>query len=203
MLIKNGGIITALLLCCIILHSCVSIKSDQVEKQYYHFKADISDNPVFFNQGHPLVFKPFTIDPAFDSHEFIFRTDANRYRFDYYNEFINSPAMLISDKLSQLIYTSDSFQPVSLDRKENTPYRLSGRIIQLYGDVQNPRIPKAVIKIRLSLERKHGQQFKHVMDKTYKSAQVIFSQMPDHLIQGWQTGISQIADEFIYDFKQL
>lgn len=201
-LFTKKNIFAAALLCCVVLHGCVSIKNDQIEKQYYNFQTDISSGSSLFNQGYALVFKRFTIDPAFDSHVFIYRTDTSRYRFDYYNEFINSPARLISDKLSELIYLSDSFKPISPNRPNDTPFRLSGKIIQLYGDVQNPRLPRAVIKIRILLEQKHAGKFTPVLNKTYKSAQVIYSETPDHLIQGWSTGLSQIAGDFINDFKQ-
>ncbi|MCK5686714.1 hypothetical protein KAJ27_21430 [bacterium] len=202
---KTLFIITVFLMCMNIFYGCGSLKTQYIEKQYYDLTTGTPDNTSgskdCTNSGSTVLIKPFPIDPAFDSFSFIYRVDKTRYVYDYYNEFISSPAKLISDKIAETLYASPHFQSALTKKPEDIEYRLSGKIIKLYGNFQKINTPKAVIEIRILLEQKNKKIFNQVISKIYSGTQTISSASPDDLLEGWDRGFSTIMKTFIKDFK--
>jgi len=208
---KKAFILIVFLMCLNVFHGCGSLKTQYIEKQYYDLTADLStgiSNDISGSTSNirlksTILIKQFSIDPAFDSHSLVYRVDKIRYIYDYYNEFVSSPAKLVSDKIAETLYASTCFQPALAKKPEDIEYRLSGKIIKLYGDFQNINDPKAIMEIRMILEQKKNRVFQQIISKTYSDAQMISSATPEHLIKGWNRGLSTIMTDFIKDFTRL
>lgn len=137
------------------------------------------------------------------SFAFVYRIGKNEYETDYYNEFISSPAKMITEKIEESLYKSSYFISAQTKMKQNIDFRLSGKITSLYGDFQDTNISKAIIEIRMILEKKTGNTFQIVFEKIYPTEENIPTRAPDHLVAGWNAGFSKIVTQFINDFKSL
>lgn len=183
-----------------VITGCTGFKRDRLTKSYFDLNAEeLKQGPNNICKGASLMIKEFGIHPGFDSHSFIYRVDTGKYRNDFYNEFITYPARLITEKFIEALCKSEKFTMELSDSKKFYEYRLSGKIVRLYGDYFNPDFPKSVLEIRLILEKRRLSSFKPVLIKTYSQVQEITSMTPEQLVSGWNTGIRNIIDQFLLD----
>lgn len=179
---------------------CTGFKRERLTKSYFDLNAEeLKHDPNNTRKGAPLMIKEFGIHSGFDSHSFIYRVDTEKYRNDFYNEFITYPAKLITEKFIEALCKSEKFTMELSDSKKSYEYRLSGKIVRLYGDYLNPDFPKSVLEIRLILEKRRLSSFKPVLNKTYSQVQKITSMKPEQLVSGWNTGLRNIIDQFLLD----
>lgn len=202
MLRKNYIFLVGFLIFLGTFSGCAGLQKEPVKKNY--FGLDTA-GPIFNQQDissiDNLLVKEFFINPLFDSHSFVYRLGETEYITDYYNEFITYPAKLVTEKIAETLYASGYFTPALTNMKQDIRYRISGKITRLYGDFQKTDDPKAVIEIRIILEKRTDKDFQAISSKTYLAEEPISSRKPDHLVTGWNTGLSKIIAQFIRDFK--
>ena len=98
------------------------------KKQVFRLCADC-DNPAGQRNrsaGAPLVVKRLDISPEFSGAGFVYRVDQNRFTQDYYNNYMTSPARMISDVMLEALVDSPQFAPAP----KNTD---SGRYLPVMG----------------------------------------------------------------------
>lgn len=191
------------LLCVVLFTGCSGLQKEHIQKRYFSLDISQGGTDKETATGKALLVKELLISPAFDSHAFTLKKGKNNFTTDYYNEFVSYPARLISDEITEELYRSSYFsQPLS-DRKKSLDYRLSGKIIHLYGDIQTLSSPKAMIEIRLILEKKEASKFTPVLNKTYRADIPVAKLEPDQFISGWNTGLKKIMSDFMTDFTAL
>jgi hypothetical protein len=189
-------------ICLNIFLGCGSLKTAHLTKKYFDLNTIVLD-PSNIDLGSAVLVKEFSINTLFDSHSFVYRVDDNKYINDYYNEFVNYPAKVVSDKIAQALYGSIHFIPALNVRPKYIKYRLSGEIIKLHGDFRKINKPEAIIEIRMILEQKKENSFQKIIDNRYSGLEPVFSTKPDQLIKGWNRGLSKITGKFIEDFILL
>ena len=184
------------------LFGCTGLLKEHVGKNYFDLaiRTTASDRNAP-TQGEILLVKEFSIDPAFDSYTFVYRVGTNQYENDYYNEFINYPAKLITENISKALYSSVYFKKGRLAMAEDISYRLSGKIDRFYIDFHDKGVPKAILEIRITLEKKTGQRFNPFFSHTYVAEESVLSHSPSDLVSAWNTGLSKIMTQFFNDFK--
>ena len=183
---------------------CSSLQKEPVTKQYYDLSpqaAAPAKNGL--SQGETLMVKAFSINSAFDSHAFVYKIGENEYATDYYSEFVNYPSKLITERISETLYGTTYFRPALTDDKKDIAYRLSGKITNLSGDFTDKKNTKAAIGLMLILEKRTGSTFTPVLSNTYAADELIPSRDPASLVSGWNTGLSNILNQFITEFQQL
>jgi len=196
-------ILIGFMICMNVFYGCGGLKKPYLEKQYYDLNIDTQSSSNHTSQGGSLLVKEFSINPAFDSHYLVYRIDKSEYVYDYYNEFVYYPAKLISDKIAETLYGSIYFTSVMTKEQADIKYRLSGKILQLYGDFQDINAPKAIIEIRIILEEKRDKIFQQIMSNTYTGSETVLSAAPDHVFEGWNSGLSKSIIQFINEFAVL
>ena len=200
---KTVVIFIGFMICMNVVYGCGSLKTPHLEKQYYDLNLDMQRSSNYINKGGSLLVKEFSINPTFDSHCLVYRIDKNEYVYDYYNEFVYYPAKIISDKIAETLYGSAYFISALTKEQVDIKYRLSGKILQLYGDFQDSNAPKAIIEIRIILEEKRDKIFQKVISNTYRGSEAISSAAPDDLFEGWNSGLSKNIIQFINEFAVL
>ena len=204
---KSSMVLIGLMICLNTFYGCGGLKKEPVGKKYFDLNINntslhvLSQNNI--HHGPALMVKEFAINPVFDSHYLVYRVGKNEYVNDYYNEFISYPARLITEKIEESLCASSHFTCVPTNMKQDIAYRLSGKITRLYGDFQDTNDPKAIIEIRLILEKKTDNAFKVISGKTYLSEEGISSREPAQLVLGWNTGLLKIMTQFINDYQSL
>ncbi|MFA5904514.1 MAG: hypothetical protein WC836_11330 [Desulfobacula sp.] len=183
---------------------CSGLQKEAVTKQYFDLKPKVpalSKNSLC--NGETLMVKAFSINSAFDSHSFVYKVGENEYATDYYSEFVNYPSKLITERISETLYGTTYFRPALTDDKKDIVYRLSGKITNLSGDFTDKKTAKAAIELMLILEKRTGSTFTPVLSNTYAADELIPSREPASLVSGWNTGLSNILNQFITEFQHL
>lgn len=194
--------LSGFLSCLFLISGCTGLTKEPLHKNYFDLAVTLpAPSRDTMCNGKTVLVKKFDINQTFDSHSFVYRIGINEYVTDYYNEFVSSPARLITEKVENTLCVSNRFASMSTDIKKFTGFRLSGKITRLYGDFQDPSRPRAVIEIQMSLEKGDGTAHTTISSKTYLAQEIISSQNPSQLVSGWNTGLSKIVMEFITDFK--
>ncbi len=126
----------------------------------------------------------FTIDSSFGSRGLIYRTDEFSYEQDFYNEFIVSPASMITDKIRTWLSLSPCCQDVLNPGTIIDPsYILEGNVTALYGDYRDKTAPVAVMEIRISLlQAKQDTDPAIIFSKTYRSSIALQNSGPEGLV---------------------
>lgn len=196
--------ITALLILILLTYGCSGLQKEAVTKQYFDLSpqipASLKDSLC---KGETLIVKAFSINPAFDSHSFVYKVGENEYRTDYYTEFISYPSKLITERASEALFGSVHFRPALTDEKKDITYRLSGRINKLSGDFTDKKTTKAAIELMLILEKRTGSAFTPILSNTYFADETIPDKNPSSLVAGWNSGLSKIFMQFIKEFQNL
>lgn len=197
--------ITCILTAAAFFSGC-GIKNDYTKKQMFRLYADGSDpaGPGNRSTGAPVVVKRLDISPEFSGAGFVYRVDQNRFTQDYYNNYMTSPARMISDVMLEALVDSPQFAPVSKSQVPDDIFQLWGKITALYRDQRNTSEVSAVVTMALNLDRLNKDGFTPVLSKTY-SAQILLGSntSPKTYIQALNRGLAGIVKDILSDFQKL
>ncbi len=204
MRLKPLSILLALLMLAGTPWGCSGLKKEPVSKQYYDLNPQVQVPPREKpDQGHTLLVKNFSIDAAFDSHGFTYQIGDHEYVTDYYHEFISYPARLITEKTSDILYASELFKPVLNPSRQDIAYRLSGKINRLSGDFKDRSRPRAVVEIRMILEKNMGPAFSPILNHVFMAEIPIPDTGPDSLVSGWNHALSKILIRLMDEYRRI
>lgn len=197
--------ITCIVTAAAFLAGC-GIKNDYTKKQVFRLCADC-DNPTGQSNrsaGAPLVVKRLDISPEFSGAGFVYRVDQNRFTQDYYNNYMTSPARMISDVMLEALVDSPQFAPAPKNRIPDDIFQLWGKVTALYRDQRNASTVSAVVTMALNLDRLNKEGFTPVLSKTY-SAQIPLGRdtSPRAYIQALNHGLADIIKDILSDFQNL
>ncbi len=189
-----------ILLSLYIMTGCAGVQNQFQKKKFYRIQSQ-SHRAVSntHETGEGLLVKRFSISPEFETNSFVYRLTPTRFATDYYNNFIVSPARMITDVIQEDLWASTLFSPVPTHNLDDVRYQLSGKVIDFYGDLQGQEPPGAIVTFRLILEKNNGDGFTLVINKTYSAKILLDAPDPELLVDGLSIGIDQILNEFYTD----
>ncbi|HKL82112.1 MAG TPA: ABC transporter [Desulfobacter sp.] len=197
--------ITCILTATAFLTGC-GIKNDYTKKQMFRLCIDCNDPAGQGNRsaGRPLMVKRLDISPEFSGAGFVYRVNQNRFTQDYYNNYMTSPARMISDVMLEALVNAPQFAPAPKNRIPDNIFQLWGKITALYRDQRNASEVSAVVTMSLNLDRLNKAGFTSVLSKTY-SAQIPLGRdtSPKAYIQALNRGLSGIVKDILSDFQKL
>ncbi len=164
----------------IILAGC---GQESYEKQHYILDTQRASSVVANNSANIIEIRRFTSNSAFSAKGLIYRVGEFEYKSDFYNEFLVSPAAMITEKTHNWLSTSGLFQRVLDPGSYVEPtHVVEGNVIALYGDLRAKSSPTGVMEIRIFLlETKTETESGIVFGKTYKSSVGLESKGPEDL----------------------
>lgn len=152
-----------------------------------------------------LAVPRFSIDAPYSGRGLVYRLDEYRYESDAYNEFLISPAVMITDKTRDWLADSGLFsQVLSSGSGADATHRMEANITALYGDFRDKDTPKAVVEIRfflLRLARRGGPEI--VFAKPYAAVVEIGTSDPEGVIAGFDRCLRTILTELEKDLAGM
>ncbi|WP_320044662.1 ABC transporter [uncultured Desulfobacter sp.] len=199
LLVMITGIFTA----AAVLGGC-GIKNDYTKKQMFRLYADRNDPVGQSNRstGAPLVVKRLDISPEFDGAGFVYRLGQSRFTQDFYNNYMTSPARMISDVMLETLIDSPHFAPAPKNRIPDDIFQLWGKITALYCDRRNTSAVSAVVTMALNLDRLNKDGFTPILSKTYSRQIPLGSDTsPTGYIQALNRGLAGIVKDILSDYQ--
>ena len=188
------------LIALLFLSGCSGIKSDSPRQNLFRISAD-SREISQLEQGAGLLVRPFDINPEFESGSFVFRVSQDQFKEDFYNKFMISPARMITNAVREDLIASPVFKSVPAREPIEIPYRLRGKVLDLYADIQDTQTPKAVMTLRLILEKENSKGFATVISQTYPVQVPVDSLDASDFARAWNQCLSMILSDFYKDVK--
>jgi len=187
-------LLIALATALLIISGCLSLNRKAPEKNFYSLGAETEISGTIAEKLIPLGVKEFEITPMYTTNSFIYRMGEFRFKTDYYNEFITTPQKMITEAVKQALFNTRGFYPSSLE--DPSLYRLSGKVVRLYGDFRTPDHPLAVMEILINLDPTDKPDLKDSVSRIFSRKLPIKDQNPETLVMGWNILLGQILKDF-------
>ena len=195
--------LTCILTATAFLTGC-GIKNDYTKKQIFRLHADGNTPADESNRstGVPMVVKRLDIAPEFSGAGFVYRVGQSRFTQDYYNNYMTSPARMISDVMFEALVKSPQFAPAPSNRVPENVYQLWGKITSLYCDRRNASHVSAVVTMALNLDRLNKRGFTKVLSKTYTRQISLGSDTsPQGYVTALNRGLAEIVNDVLSDYQ--
>lgn len=184
----------SIIIVAVLLSGC---SRDAVNKNQYAFISppQTGQQPEQLNMV--LEIRPFSIDPSFSSRQMVYRVSEFKYVQDYYNEFLVSPAVMITHNTRNWLSQSNMFTTVlEPGSTVNPTHILEGSISQCYADMRNRNSPAAVLKIQMSLVKRDKTDLL-AWSKTYDADQP----MKDRSAESFIDAINQCLQAILQNMQ--
>ncbi len=192
----------SVLVCLIVFSGCGGRQA--YDKRYYVLNAVRRAESIPVETDSVLEVRRFTIDSAFGGKGLVYRTGEFEYESDFYNEFLVSPAAMITDKVRNWLSGSGIFKTVVDSGSQVDPtHVIEGNITALSGDFRDTSSAKANIEMRIFLLRvKAGGESNPVLGKTYQAAIGIESKGAEGLVEAFDKCLEDILSALERDLVE-
>lgn len=189
---------------CLLLTGCFSLRITPLTKRTYTLTPSLSNiqniqTPASLKGT--LLVKELEMGAIYRNSAFVYRLDKSRYENDYYNGFVIPPRTIITEAIQEGLLKRGGF--TTHDYPGPAQFRLSGKILALCGDYRPGRPPRAVLEIRIFMEKRENSRRWIIISKTYTQARQIPAKTPEHLIEGWNADLDALILDFLKDISAL
>lgn len=172
-------------------------------KRTYIFDAARQPEPGLAENHVILDVRRFTIDSVFAGKSFVYRRGEHEYESDFYNQFLISPAVMISETTRRWLCRSGVCGRVLVpgSRLEAT-HTLEANITALYADVRDKSSPSAVMELRAFLIANNPAAESVLLGKTYRASCPLQSNTPEALVEALDKCLAEILTSLEKDLKK-
>ena len=164
---------------------CVGIEKSYPDKRYFVLEAPANPIPTNPSTNETLQVSNINISPRYADKSFVYRTSESGYESDFYNQFLVSPASLITEEVRKGLTGSQVFKYVIGASNQSQPsYVLEGTVNALYGDFRNANSPKAVLEMEFFLTSEIPGKPGILTQKRYAKSLPLTGRTPEALIKG-------------------
>ena len=183
---------------------CAGIERSYPDKRY--FVLEVSANPAKSSpwSSETLQVSPIRVSPRYADRSLVYRTSELGYESDFYNQFLVSPASLITEEVRKDLAASEIFKHVIGASNQSQPgYVLEGTVNALYGDFRNPDSAKAVLEMEFFLRSEMPANPGIRMQKRYTESVPLNGRTAEALVKGWNQALEKILIALRADVKSV
>jgi uncharacterized lipoprotein YmbA len=183
---------------------CAGIERSYPDKRY--FVLEVPVNPANSNpsSSETLQVSAIRVSPRYADRNFVYRTSELGYESDFYNQFLVSPASLITEEVRKDLAASEVFKHVIGASNQSQPgYVLEGTVNALYGDFRNLDSPKAVLEMEFFLTSEIPAKPGILMQKRYTKSISLNGRTAEALVKGWNQALQEILTALAADLKAV
>jgi uncharacterized lipoprotein YmbA len=198
LLILRPYVLALLALCA----GCVGIEKSYPDKRYFVLDVPASPSPANPSANETLEVSNIRVSPRYADRSFVYRTSEAAYESDFYNQFLVSPASLITEEVRKGLTGSQVFKYVIGPSNQSQPsYVLEGTVNALYGDFRNASSPRAVLEMEFFLTSEIPAKPGILMQKRYAKSLPLTGRTPEALVKGWNQALDEILTSLAEDLK--
>ena len=137
-----------------------------------------------------LYVRDMAVSPRYDGAGFVYRLGEAEYTTDFYNRFLTSPDLLVTQEVRDWMLDAGLFGQVIHGGSLVSPtHALEGRVNALYGDY-SVQPSKAVLEIELFLVEDPLKRSGVLFHERYREEIPLDDRSPKSLVRGWNTGLA-------------
>ena len=181
---------------------CVSLDRSYPEKHYFVLEINRDAKPLDDPLNGIVEVADIRISPRYEGQSFIYRISDGGYESDFYNQFLISPAAIVTEEVRRGLAQSGISQYVinSSDQIQPT-YRLDGTVNAIYGDFRNATAARAVLEMEFFLTKPAPGATQVLMVKRYSKSVPLSGRTPEALVRGWDQALEEILSSLVADLK--
>ena len=201
MTMSIGGLGLTLLAASFLFSGCVSIERSYPDKRYFVLDISFKASPQHPADGGILQIASARVSPRYADRNFVYRRSDTRFESDFYNQFLISPAALVTEELRRELSQAGIFKFVISSANPLAPtHTMETMVNTLYGDFRDLKAPKAVIEMEFFLTQEASPSG-IVFHKLYQRIVPVQERNPEALVQGWNQGLEAISGSLVSDLK--
>lgn len=144
------------------------------------------------------------VSAPFASDGFVYQTSAQRWEVDPYNQFLVSPADMMTSVLRNWFRESGLFGVVAeTGVGGGQDYLIDCHLTELYGDFSAPGAPSAVLKLEVQVFRSLDKGRVVVLQKTLSRTVPFGQRTPAALVEAWNEALRVELDELLRALGEL
>ncbi|HEY2921007.1 MAG TPA: ABC-type transport auxiliary lipoprotein family protein [Candidatus Binatia bacterium] len=199
----NGLVARGVLLLFLFCSGCVNLERGYPEKRYFVIDLGDSAQPPNAAGNQTLLVSSLRISPRYADKSFVYRTSDAGYESDFYNQFLTSPDIMISEEVRKGLAASPAFKYVVGPASQLQPnFVLEGSVNALYGDFRNLNGPSAVLEIEFFLHNEDAGNPGIVLQKRYAKTVALSGRSPEALVKGWSQALGSILTDLSSDLQK-
>lgn len=153
-------------------------------------RSDGTVSVTFVNVGIP-----------YSSDGFVYQLAGDRWEVDPYNQFLVSPAEMMTGILRNWLQDSQLFRNVAEPGEGGgQTYVVDCDVTALYGDFRNPSAPRAVLTMEFQIFRRTSSGLELAMKKRFSEAVPFAERRPEVMIDAWNSGLRINLEQFLAAF---
>jgi cholesterol transport system auxiliary component len=201
MTVSMGALGFTLLAASFLLFGCVSIERSYPDKRYFLLEISSKASPQDPADSGILQISSARVSPRYADRNFVYRRSDTRFESDFYNQFLISPAALVTEELRRELSQAGLFKFVVGSANPLAPtHTMETMVNTLYGDFRDLKAPKAVIEMEFFLTQEASPSG-IVFHKLYQRIVPVQERNPEALVRGWNQGLESISDSLVSDLK--
>jgi cholesterol transport system auxiliary component len=201
MTVSMGALGFTLLAASFLLFSCVSIERSDPDKRYFVLDISLKESPQDPADSGILQMASARVSPRYADRNFVYRRSDTSFESDFYNQFLISPAALVTEELRRELSQAGLFKFVVGSANPLAPTHTLETIVNtLYGDFRDLKAPKAVIEMEFFLTQEASPS-RIVFHKLYQRIVPVQERNPEALVRGWNQGLESISGSLVSDLK--
>jgi cholesterol transport system auxiliary component len=201
MTVSMGALGFTLLAASFLLFGCVSIERSYPDKRYFVLDISLKGSPQDPADSGILQMASARVSPRYADRNFVYRRSDTRFESDFYNQFLISPAALVTEELRRELSQAGLFKFVVGSANPLAPtHTMETMVNTLYGDFRDLKAPKAVIEMEFFLTQEASPSG-IVFHKLYQRIVPVQERNPEALVRGWNQGLESISGSLVSDLK--
>lgn len=190
----------SILVCTAVLSGC-GPKGTAFDKQQFILESSRGPKPARAGKDILLDVRMFSVDTAFDLKGLMYRKSDFQYESDYYNEFLVSPGVMISERARVWLSQSGLFKEVLNAGTQIEPtHILEGNVIRIYSDFREEGASAAVLELRIFLV--DSEQEKIVFSKTYNASSELAADNAQDIVEALDRCLRKILTNLEEDLDK-
>jgi cholesterol transport system auxiliary component len=196
--------LTAMLMA--LLSGCVSLERTYPDKRFFVLEVNGAASASSGGAVNDAILQVSTlrISPRYQDRSFVYRVSDTGYETDFYNQFLASPAGLISEEIRKGLIAEQLFKFVISPSNSQAPsYVLDGTINGIYGDFRNLNAPAGVIDLEIFVTSDVPAKPGILMQKRYVKSVPVSSRSPEALVKSWDQALEEIVAALAADLQTI
>ena len=196
-----GRLFFTLLAASFLVTGCLSIEKSYPDKRYFVLAIALDASAQNPAESGTLQIASARVSPRYADKNFVYRRSDTRFESDFYNQFLISPGVLVTEELRKELSRSGLFKFVIGSGNALAPtHTLESVVNTLYGDFRDLKAPKAVIEMEFFLTQEASPSG-IVFHKLYHRTIPLDGRNPEALVQGWNKALEAISGSLVTDLK--
>ena len=183
---------------------CVSLEKSYPDKRYFVIEASPAREAANGATAGVLLVSSLRISPRYQGRSFVYRRSQASFESDFYNQFLVSPAALLTEEVRRALSQTQVARHVVGTASQLEPtHVLEGSIDALYGDYRDTNAPKAMLEMEFFLSKESPTKAEILMRKRYAKAIAVDGRAPEALVKGWNAALDEILASLVADLKAV